>query len=426
MEYIIDLAKVNSTDINTVGGKNASTGEMIQHLAAEGINVPGGFATTAQAFRKFLAQNNLDKKIAQLLSELNTDNVSTLDKVSADIRRRIIKTPFFPEFEQEVSNALSKINKKAFAVRSSATAEDLPEASFAGQQETYLNVSGLKNILHAIKLVFASLFTSRAIAYRHHHGFIDKHFAISAGIQPMVRSDKGTSGVLFTLDTESGFDKVILINASYGLGEAIVQGQVNPDEFYVYKPNVDTHHFSILQRKLGEKALKMIYASAKHPTKSIKTIAVSKSDRARFCLSDQDIQALAHMALTIEKHYKMPMDIEWAKDGLSGELYILQARPETIRHQNKLQEIEQFHLTNKGELRCEGLSVGQRIGSGKARIILDTKKMHLVKPGEVIVTDMTDPDWEPIIKELPLSSRIAAGAPVMLRLSHENLVFLQW
>src|SRR3990167_2749607 len=399
MKYTIDLEDVNLSDLETVGGKNASTGEMIQNLLQEGIKVPGGFATTAKAFKQFLAQQGLDKKISHTLATLKIQNVKQLDKVSSQIRRWIVATPFFAEFEHEVAKALSKYSKQTVAVRSSSTVEDLPTASFAGQQETFLNVKGLKNVLHSIKLVFASLYTSRAIAYRSHHGFNHKKFAISAGIQPMIRSDKGASGVIFTIDTESGFDKVVLITASYGLGEAIVQGQVNPDEFFVHKPTLATNKFAILQRRLGEKAVKMIYSSAKTPHEFIKTVSVPEGQRLCYCIDDHDIHTLAKYAVTIEKHYGKPMDIEWAKDGITGEIYIVQARPETVKSRAQHEQVvERYTLAKRGDVLATGQSVGQRIGQGVARIILDPKKMRAIEPGEVLVTDMTDTDWEPIMK----------------------------
>lgn len=399
MKNLISLAEVDSHNIDLVGGKNASLGELIQNLSHQGIRVPGGYATTADAYKRFLAQQDLSQKISCLLTSLKINNVTALNKASAKIRNWIVATPFTPDFEKEVAVALSKLNKTSFAIRSSATAEDLPEASFAGQQETFLNIKGYNNVLRAIKLVFASLFTSRAIAYRHHHGFDHARYAISVAIQPMIRSDKGASGVMFTLDTESGFDKVVLINASYGLGEAIVQGQVNPDEFYVYKPALEDHHFAILQRKLGQKSHKMIYTNANQPTKSIKIVKVPKAQQLKFCIDDNDIHALAHFALQIEKHYQKPMDIEWAKDGVTGELFILQARPETVKSRADGQVIEQYSLSKNSKIITEGLSIGQRIGSGKARIILNPKKINEVNEGDVLVTDMTDPDWEPIMKK---------------------------
>lgn len=401
MDYVLPLAEVSASDIEHVGGKNASLGEMLQHLTKVGVAVPNGFAITTEAYKIFITQHHLDEKITRLLTSLNIHNLSALNKTSAKIRSLILANPFFPGFEQKVTSVLAKLNKSSVAVRSSATAEDLPEASFAGQQETYLNVKGIKNILIAIKKVYASLFTSRAIAYRYHHGIDQLKIAISVGIQPMVRSDKAASGVMFTLDTESGFDKVVLINASYGLGEALVQGQVNPDEFCVYKPALEKNKFSILERKLGEKALKMIYATRSHSQAFVKTISVPAHERQQFCINDADVQQLAKYALLIEKHYNKPMDIEWAKDGITGKIYILQARPETVRSRVQHQEIERYCLNkeNKGKILATGVSVGQRIGAGKARVILDIKKIQDVKAGDIIVTDMTDPDWEPIMKK---------------------------
>ncbi|MHB1947469.1 MAG: phosphoenolpyruvate synthase [Gammaproteobacteria bacterium] len=399
MHYIVNLNSVNSSHLHLVGGKNASIGEMIQHLSSMGIKVPGGFATTTAIYKEFLSQNGLDKKIAKVLATLNITNLPALEKTAKQIRSWIMATPFSKAFEDEITKAYTQLKNGAVAVRSSATTEDLATASFAGQQETFLNVKGIKNVLHAIKKVFASLFTGRAIAYRSHQGFHTEQVAISVGIQPMVRSDKGASGVVFTLDTESGFDKVILITASYGLGEAIVQGQVNPDEFCISKPLLEAKKMAILQRRLGSKVVKMVYAHNKSLRSTIKTVPVSEKDQLRFCLDDKEIQTLARHALIIEKHYGKPMDIEWAKDGLTGELYILQARPETVKSQNMhAQMIERYHLSKKGKILAEGQSIGQRIGQGVARIILDPKKMHDVKPGEILVTDMTDPDWEPIMK----------------------------
>ena len=399
MRYIVNLNSVSSSDLEKVGGKNASIGEMIQHLASLGIKVPGGFATTTGIYKEFLAQNNLDEKISKALASLKINNISALEKTAKQIRSWIIATPFPKEFEKEIAEAYSKLKNVAVAVRSSSTAEDLATASFAGQQETFLNVKGLKNVIQAIKMVFASLFTSRAIAYRQHQGFEYSKISISVGIQPMVRSDKGVSGVMFTLDTESGFDQVVLITASYGLGEALVQGQVNPDEFCVSKPLLEKNKMAILQRRLGNKAVKMVYANTTNPRTSIKKTAVSEVDQLRFCLNDQEIQMLARQAMLIENHYKTPMDIEWAKDGVTGELYILQARPETVKSQTQQhQTLERYQLAKKSKVLTEGQSIGQRIGSGVARIILDPKKLKDVKPGEILVTDMTDPDWEPIMK----------------------------
>lgn len=399
MEYVVSLDSVSLADVHIVGGKNASTGEMIRNLSHLNIKVPNGFATTVSAYKAFLAENHLDKKINQALSVLNISNLAALNKTSQQIRKWIIDASFSSEFKNEITTAYKKLKNCAVAVRSSATAEDLAMASFAGAQETFLNVKGIKNILEAIKLVFASLFTSRAINYRHEHGFHTDSVALSVGIQPMIRSDKACSGVMFTLDTESGFDQVILIAASYGLGETVVQGQVNPDEFIVYKPALVKNKQAILQRTLGEKAVKMIYTSANHAHKSVKTISVPTADRARFCLTDKEIHSLAKQALLIEKYYGKPMDIEWAKDGINGDLYIVQARPETVNSQSKSNPvIERYMLAEQGKILASGQSIGQRIGQGEAHIILDTKKLDTFKTGEVLVTDMTDPDWEPIMK----------------------------
>lgn len=401
MQYLVNLKDINLSHLNSVGGKNASLGEMIQNLSAKGINIPGGYATTVDAYRQFLKQQQLEAKINKAAKLIDFEDIKSLNKVSAQIRKWILATPFFPEFETEIAEILEQFNKRTtFAIRSSATAEDLPEASFAGQQETYLNVSGLKNILDAIKCVFASLFTSRAIDYRYRHQLNNSNYAISVGIQPMIRSDKGASGVMFTLDTESGFDKVILINASYGLGEGIVQGKINPDEFYIFKPALEQNRFPILQKKLGDKSEKMIYAPTKNFHTSIKTIPTTINERQKYCIDNVDILTLARFGLIIENHYGKPMDIEWAKDGITGELYILQARPETVESRNnKNQHIEHYQLLQKGKILAQGLSIGQRIGSGKARVITDIKQIQTVKPGDVLVTDMTDPDWEPIMKK---------------------------
>src|SRR5579862_102537 len=343
MRYLVNLKDVTQANLDLVGGKNASIGEMLRNLSHQGINVPGGFAITTNAYRAFLSQNNLDKKIAYLIHSLKMNDIHALNKRSAEIRRSIMATPFLQDFENEIVAAIKTFNNKtSFAIRSSATAEDLPEASFAGQQETFLNVTGFKNILHSIKLVYASLFTSRAIDYRYRQQLDNMKYAISVGIQSMIRSDKAASGVMFTLDTESGFDKVILINASYGLGEGLVQGKVNPDEFYVYKPSLEQQKFSILQRKLGEKKLKMIYGKTKDSHIAIKTVNTSSSEQRQFSISDDDIVKLAEFALKIEKHYGKPMDIEWGKDGISGKLYIVQARPETVKSRSQHQVIEQY------------------------------------------------------------------------------------
>jgi pyruvate,water dikinase len=398
-KYIVNLKEVNSTDIQLVGGKNASTGEMIQNLTRAGILVPDGFAITVPAYKIFLAQSGLDKKIAALLTSQNLSHIKTLNQASQQIRRWIVQTPFLPEFEKEVATAYQKLKNQTVAVRSSAIAEDLKTASFAGAQDTFLNIKGIKNLLSAIKLVYASLFTSRAISYRYDNDFDFMHLGLSVGIQTMVRSDKGVSGVIFTLDTESGFDKVVLISAAYGLGEAIVQGQINPDEFTVYKPSLEHQQSAILHRKIGDKAFKSIYTASKNPHDSIKLVPVKKADRVRFCVSDKEVEKLASFSLLIEKHYGKPMDIEWAKDGISGKIYIVQARPETVKSKDKNKNtLERYVLSKKGKVLTEGQSTGQRIGSGKASIILNSKQIDAFKAGDVLVTDMTDPDWEPIMK----------------------------
>lgn len=399
MKDIIDLREVNASHVKVVGGKNASIGEMIQNLSKKGINVPGGFAITVLAYEKFLAQDGLNEKIDTILANVNFSNLKLLRAASEKIKRLILATPFPSSFVKEIETEYAKLGSPAVAVRSSAIAEDSNEASFAGMQETFLNIKGAKNVLQAIKMVYASLFTSRAFVYRREHGFTHHECPLSVGIMPMIRSDKGTSGVVFTLDTESGFDKVIVISASYGLGEGIVQGLVNGDEFIVYKPSLAEGHLSILQRKLGEKGAMMIYTASKKPKDSTKMVSVPEKMRSVFCLTDKDVESLARQALAIEKHYGKPMDIEWAKDGIDGKIYILQARPETVNSKTKnSQKVERYSLAKKGKILAEGQSIGQRIGQGRARIILDIKKAHTLQPGDVLVTDMTDPDWEPIMK----------------------------
>lgn len=398
-QYILNLQDINSSHLDSVGGKNASLGEMLQNLTRAGIKVPTGFATTVSAYRAFLAYNSLDEKIAQKLATLNTDDVKALDQASQQIRRWITAGEFPPELKRQIAAAYGSFKNKTVAVRSSATAEDLPNASFAGQQESFLNVKGVNQVLKSIRMVYASLYTSRAISYRQRHGFSFDQVGISAGVQPMVRSDKGASGVIFTLDTESGFDQVILITAAYGLGEAIVQGGVNPDEFIVHKPALESGKRPILQRTLGSKKAKVIYTKSNEPRASVKLVAVDKRDQERFCLEDEDIELLAKQALMIEKHYGRAMDIEWAKDGVTGEIYILQARPETVKNGSSKENImKKYTLTGTGKVVVKGQSIGQLIGRGKARVILNHKKMSEIKPGEVIVTDMTDPDWEPVMK----------------------------
>jgi pyruvate, water dikinase len=399
-EYVVWFETLGMGDVNVVGGKNASLGEMIRALSASGVSVPHGFATTALAYREFLQHEGLSDRINAALSALDVDDIKALTETGATIRRWIVATPFPAHLEQAIIAAYRELNRQAgaeisVAVRSSATAEDLPEASFAGQQETFLNVCGLDSLLIAVKHVFASLYNDRAIAYRAHHGFDQRQIALSAGIQQMVRSDMGASGVIFTLDTESGFREVVFITSSYGLGETVVQGAVNPDEFYVYKPNLKTEQPAILRRNLGEKAIKMIFGDKKTPTR---TVEVSLEDRAQFSLTDPEVEDLARQALMIEQHYARPMDIEWAKDGTDGKLYILQARPETVKSRGEGQAIERYRLQQRAEILATGRSIGQRIGAGRARIILDVSEMARLEDGDVLVTDMTDPDWEPVMK----------------------------
>lgn len=400
MSQIVWFNTIGMEHLDQVGGKIASLGEMINHLGQAGVKVPQGFSTTAQAYREFLQQNGLRQEINAKLAKLDVNDVAELSKTAKAIRDAILSTPFLPVFEEKVASAYQKLvslsqHPLRVAVRSSATAEDLPDASFAGQQETFLNVDGLPSVLKAIKKVFASLYTDRAISYRIHHQFDHNDIALAAGIQQMVRCDLATSGVMFTLDTESGFDKVVLITASYGLGEAIVQGDVNPDEFYVYKPNLKAGRPAILRRNRGRKDIKMVYDAL---GEGIKKVTVDETDRMKFCLSNKEVEALAHLAMVIEKHYGRQMDIEWGKDGLSGELFILQARPETVKSRRNHLVLERYHLAKKGEILSTGRSVGQKIGQGKARVILDLSQMSQLKTGDVLVTEMTDPDWEPIMK----------------------------
>ncbi len=402
MDYTIPLKMLSIKDSPIVGGKNASLGEMIKHLTEVGVRVPRGFATTTRAYQEFLAQAGLAQKIAGSLDTLDINDVSALQTVGEQIRQWIIETPFTPRFKTEITKAYTRLDKNMkldVAIRSSATVEDLPNASFAGQQETFLHVSGLDEVLLGIKKVFASLFTNRAITYRAHHGFEHEKIAISAGVQRMVRSDLGASGVVFTLDTESGFDQVIFITAGYGLGETVVQGVINPDEFYVHKPTLRAGKFSIIRRNLGSKAQKMIYAHKKDShDETVETVDVSEDERMQFCINDDEIIHLAKQALLIEEHYQRPMDIEWAKDGIDGEIFILQARPETVESRRSLNVIEQYQITEPGELITVGRSVGSRIGQGSAQVILDPTQMQAMQDGEVLVTDMTDPDWEPVMK----------------------------
>src|SRR4030081_2520050 len=386
-------------DVETVGGKNASLGEMIGSLAKLGVQVPGGFATTAHAYREFLKQGGLDSRIRAELEGLDVDDVTKLAATGARFRGWVLATPFSPEIEQAVIGELQKLSNGreiAVAVRSSATAEDLPEASFAGQQETFLNVRGEAAVLKAMHEVFASLFNDRAISYRVHQNFDHNAVALSAGVQHMVRSDLGSSGVMFTLDTDSGFRDVVFITASYGLGETVVQGAVNPDEFYVYKNSLRAGKYPILRRNLGGKAIKMVYAPA-GSAERVQTVDVPQAERMRFCINDEDILTLSRQALTIEEHYKTPMDIEWGKDGSTGEIFILQARPETVQSRAG-RTIQRFSLKSRSKVLAMGRSIGQRIGAGPARVIKDVSEMARVQTGDVLVADMTDPDWEPVMK----------------------------
>lgn len=399
---VIGLEKLGKNDVEIVGGKNASLGEMISHLADAGVSVPGGFATTAQAYRDFLEQSGLNAKIQAELNQLNVEDVQALTETGKKIRQWVIDTPLTAELEAEVRAAFAELSKDntdiAVAVRSSATAEDLPDASFAGQQETFLNIRGIENVLIAIKEVFASLFNDRAIAYRVHQGYAHQHVALSAGIQRMVRSETGTSGVMFTLDTESGFRDVVFITASYGLGEMVVQGAVNPDEFYLSKPLLEKNKIAVVRRNLGSKHQKMIYGETGETGHSTVIVDVEKAERQQFALNDHELTELAKQAMIIEKHYAAPMDIEWAKDGDDGKLYIVQARPETVKSRQNVGTMERYLLKQKGKVLCEGRSIGQRIGSGKVRIVHSIKEMDKVQPGDVLVSDMTDPDWEPVMK----------------------------
>jgi len=397
--YVIPFEQLGMRDVETVGGKNASLGEMIGSLARLGVQVPGGFATTAHAYREFLKQDGLDERIRAELEGLDVEDVARLAATGARIRQWILATPLPTAFGRAVSAQLASMSagaEIAVAVRSSATAEDLPEASFAGQQETFLNVRGEAAVFAAMHEVFASLFNDRAISYRVHQGFDHAAVALSAGVQHMVRSDLGASGVMFTLDTDSGFRDVVFITASWGLGETVVQGAVNPDEFYLYKPALRAGRHAVLRRNLGGKAIKMVYAPP-DSAERVRTVEVPAADRRRFCLEDADLVQLAHQALIIEEHYRRPMDIEWARDGASGTLYILQARPETVQSRGG-RSIQRYALKSRSRVLAEGRSIGQRIGAGPARVVKDAGEMARVQSGDVLVADMTDPDWEPVMK----------------------------
>ncbi len=398
--YVIKLDELGMGDVEIVGGKNASLGEMISNLSGLGVSVPGGFATTSAAYRDFLKVDGLDKRINDRLATLDVDDIDALATAGRDIRGWVLDAPLPEKLMHAISSAWDEMaggKDIAVAVRSSATAEDLPDASFAGQQETFLNVRGLDKVIEALHKVFASLFTDRAIAYRVHQGFDHSLVALSVGVQRMVRSDVGASGVMFTLDTESGFRDAVFITSSYGLGETIVQGAVNPDEFYVYKPGLERGDYPILRKNLGGKLIKMIYSDDTEPGKSVLTVDVDEADSQVFSLDDNDIIALAKMAVTIEKHYQRPMDIEWGKDGNDGSLYILQARPETVQSRSG-RTIERYTLKGKSDVITTGRSIGQKIGVGKARVIRNAGEMNRVQAGDVLVSDMTDPDWEPVMK----------------------------
>jgi pyruvate,water dikinase len=403
-EQIIWFENLKMHDVDQVGGKNASLGEMISGLAGAGVTVPGGFATTAYAFREFLRHNKLAERIDPLLQQLDVDDVTALAVAGKTIREWVVEAEFPQELENAVTAAYTKLSgdaadAPAVAVRSSATAEDLPDASFAGQQETFLNVQGLEHVLIAIKQVFASLYNDRAISYRVHQGFAHEDVALSAGIQRMVRSDIGAAGVMFTLDTESGFKDAVFITSSYGLGETVVQGAVNPDEFYVHKGNIEAGRPAILRRSLGSKAIKMVYGQDGDEER-VKTVDVDTREQRQFSLTSEQVEGLAKMAITIEKHYQRPMDIEWGLDGNDGQLYILQARPETVESRVDSSSVERFKLEQTGgKVLVQGRAIGQRIGSGVAKVIHDASEMAKVEEGDVLVTDMTDPDWEPVMKK---------------------------
>ncbi|MBN3495277.1 phosphoenolpyruvate synthase [Vibrio neptunius] len=390
-------------DVDKVGGKNASLGEMVSNLSNAGVSVPNGFATTSYAFNQFLDYEGLDERIHQLLDELDVEDVEALRKTGATIRQWVLEAPFPADLEQDIRSDYQQLiegnTELSVAVRSSATAEDLPDASFAGQQETFLNVKGIDAVLEATKHVYASLFNDRAISYRVHQGFDHRGISLSAGIQRMVRSDKASSGVMFTLDTESGFDQVVFITSSWGLGEMVVQGAVNPDEFYVHKPMLEAGQHPIVKKTFGSKLIKMIYSTNQEIGKQVDIIDTSTQEREQFSLNDEEIKELAKQAMIIEKHYQRPMDIEWAKDGIDGKLYIVQARPETVCSQSEQNVIERYELNNKAEVLVEGRAIGQRIGSGPVRLVDSLDQMSLVQDGDVLVTDMTDPDWEPVMKK---------------------------
>jgi pyruvate,water dikinase len=402
MSYVVSFEQLRMTDVDSVGGKNASLGEMISQLADAGVRVPGGFATTAQAFRDFLSGTGLDTRIADRLKTLNPDDVRELALAGAQIRQWIVEAPLPKQLHDDIASAFAQLDadgKGSFAVRSSATAEDLPDASFAGQQETFLNVVGFDDVIDKIRHVFASLYNDRAISYRVHKGYAHADVALSAGIQRMVRSDKGSAGVIFTLDTESGFAEVVFITSSYGLGETVVQGAVNPDEFYVFKPTLASGMSPIVSRRIGSKLLKMEFDKDRTEGRAVRTVDVPVSERNRFSLTDAEVIELAKYAVIIEQHYQRPMDIEWGRDGIDGKIYILQARPETVKSQEGHSDVQQrYKLKATGDVLVTGRAIGQKIGAGPVRVVGDISDMDKVQAGDVLVTDMTDPNWEPVMK----------------------------
>lgn len=401
-EYVVWFQDLGKGDVERVGGKNASLGEMISNLAAAGVNVPGGFATTAQGYRDFLEHNQLTQKINDKLGRLDVDDVVALARAGEEIRDWVEQAPLQPELDRQIRDSYAQMvgdaGEPAVAVRSSATAEDLPEASFAGQQETFLNIRGVEQVVQAVKEVFASLFNDRAISYRVHHGFAHDQVALSAGVQQMVRSDKGAAGVMFSMDTESGFDEVVFITGSYGLGETVVQGSVNPDEFYVHKKTLLNKKPAVLRRNMGSKLSRMVQTGDAQTGKSVDVVDVPEAERMRFCISDAQVQDLARQTIAIERHYGHPVDVEWALDGEDGQLYIVQARPETVKSQGDASVMERYLLKQKGKVLVQGRAIGQRIGSGKVRVVNNINEMDKVESGDILVTEMTDPDWEPVMK----------------------------
>ena len=405
-QNVIWFENLRMTDVESVGGKNASLGEMISQLTEKGVRVPTGFATTAEAYRTFLAHNGLSDRISQALAALDVNDVTELARVGKEIRQWILETPFPAELDADIETAWNKMvadagsDQISVAVRSSATAEDLPDASFAGQQETFLNINGLENVKEAMRHVFASLYNDRAISYRVHKGFAHDIVALSAGVPRMVRSDSGAAGVMFSIDTESGFEDVVFVTASYGLGETVVQGAVNPDEFYVHKPTLRASKPAILRKTMGSKLIKMTFTDSAQAGKSVQVVNVPEQERKQFSISNEEITELAKYALIIEEHYGRPMDIEWGRDGLDGKLYILQARPETVKSQEKEQgsSLRRYTISGNKTVLCEGRAIGQKVGQGRVRLVKDASQMDIVQPGDVLVTDMTDPDWEPVMK----------------------------